>query len=249
MIEIKTPEDIGRMRRAGRVVAEALEELKKAVVPGVATIDLDRIAERCLKERGARPAFKGYRGYPASVCVSINDEVVHGIPSARELREGDVVSIDLGSFVDGFCGDAAVTLPVGDVDEDGLRLIRVTEEALAAGVAEARVGKRLHDISSAVQATVERAGFSVVRDFVGHGIGRRMHEEPQVPNFGTAGTGIRLKTGMVLAIEPMVNEGSWEVMVDEDHWTVRTKDGTRSAHFEHVVAVTNDGPEILTLVS
>ncbi len=249
MIELKTQAEIEKMREAGRLAADALKALGEMVVPGVATGELDRFTEAFLRERGASPAFKGYRGYPASICVSVNQEVVHGIPSARKLREGDIVGIDLGSIKEGYYGDAARTFPVGRIDGERRRLLEVTEEALADGIGMARAGMRLNDIGGAIQKRVEACGFAVVRDFVGHGIGRRMHEEPQVPNFGTPGTGVRLKTGMVLAIEPMVNEGTWEVEIKEDHWTVVTKDGKCSAHFEHVVAITDDGPDILTLPS
>ncbi len=247
MIELKSPQEIEKMRVAGRLAADTLAALKDLVAPGVATRELDRFAEEYIRKSGAVPMFKGYRGYPASICVSINREVVHGIPSGRRLKEGDIVSIDLGTEREGYCGDIAATFPVGAVAEDDRKLLRVTREALELGLAQALAGGRLNDIGSAIQLHVERNGFSVVRDYVGHGIGRHMHEEPQVPNFGQTGTGIRLKPGMVLAIEPMVNEGSWEVRVEDDQWTVVTRDGRKSAHFEHVVAVTENGPDILTL--
>lgn len=247
MIEIKSAQDIEKIREAGKLAAQALRELERLIRPGVPTIELDRFVEAFLKDRGAVPAFKGYRGYPANICVSVNEEVVHGIPSPRRLAQGDIVGIDLGSLKDGFYGDAAVTFGVGEIDEERRRLLRVTREALAKGIQQARAGNRLNDIGSAVQQHVERNGFSVVRDFVGHGIGRRLHEEPQVPNFGKAGTGVRLRAGMVLAIEPMVNAGTWEVQVAEDRWTVVTRDRSCSAHFEHTVAVTESAPEILTL--
>jgi methionyl aminopeptidase len=249
MIELKSPQDIESMRAAGRLAADALAALGKLIEPGVTTLALDRFAEEFIRGRGAVPMFKGYRGYPASICVSVNREVVHGIPSGRKLEEGDIVSIDLGTEQHGFCGDVAATFPVGSVADADRKLLRVTRESLELGIARAMVGGRLNDIGDAIQRHVEGNGFSVVRDYVGHGIGRRMHEDPQVPNFGQAGTGIRLKPGMVLAIEPMVNAGSWEVRVEDDHWTVVTRDGRNSAHFEHVVAVTENGPEILTLPS
>lgn len=249
MIELKTAQDIEKLRCAGRLVADALQELKKLVEPGITTIELDRYAEEFFRKNGAFPAFKGYRGYPANICVSVNQEVVHGIPSKRRLQEGDIVGIDLGCLKEGFYGDAAMTFSVGRIDEKSRKLLKVTEEALKRGIEKVQDGNRLNDISSAIQEHVERNGFSVVRDFVGHGIGRKLHEEPQVPNFGKAGTGLRLKAGMVLAIEPMVNEGTWEVRVADDNWTVLTKDGQLSAHFENVVAVTPNGPDILTLPS
>jgi methionyl aminopeptidase len=246
MVDLKTPEEIQQMRQAGRLAADTLRAMRGLVRPGVSTRDLDDFAESYIRKGGGRPAFKGYRGYPASICVSINQEVVHGIPSSRRLLEGDLVSIDVGTVVDGFCGDYAESMAVGGIDGAGGALMRVTLEALHLGIAQARAGARLQDISAAVQEHVERHGYAVVRDFVGHGIGRRMHEDPQVPNFGARGRGIRLQAGMVLAIEPMVNEGGWEVQVEKDGWTVVTRDGKRSAHFEHVVAITEDGPEILT---
>lgn len=246
MINLKTDRELGLMRDAGRVVAEALHELKKAVKPGVTTLALDSLVEDILRRRGARPAFKGYQGYPASICTSLNYEVVHGIPGLKSLVEGDIISIDVGAEINGYYGDAAVTLPVGEVDDLSRRLLLATEAALMAGIEQCHKGRRLSDISHAVQAAAESRGFSVVRDYVGHGIGREMHEDPQVPNFGRPGRGLRLSPGLVLAIEPMVNVGRHEVELLDDGWTVVTTDRSRSAHFEHTVAVTEDGPEILT---
>jgi methionyl aminopeptidase len=236
------------MRRAGGVVAEVLEVLKGKVRPGVTTLDLEKIAEEETLKRKASPAFKGYRGYPFCLCTSVNNEVVHGMPSRKVLKEGDILSIDYGAFVEGFYGDAAVTVPVGRISEEAARLVRVTEESLGKAIEAAREGNRLLDISSAVQSHVEPHGFSVVREFVGHGIGRELHEPPQVPNFGIPGRGVRLKAGMVLAIEPMINSGGWAVKVLEDGWTAVTADGKLSAHFEHTVAITPDGPRVLTMI-
>jgi methionyl aminopeptidase len=234
------------MREAGRVVRAVLDEVSAAAVAGVSTGELDRLAEARTRERGAVPAFKGYLGYPASICISVNDEVVHGIPSKRALQEGDLVGLDFGVIHRGFFGDAAVTVPVGRVPEATLRLLEVTREALARGIAAAVGGGRVGDIGAAVQSWVESQGYSVVREFVGHGIGRRLHEPPQVPNFGQPGTGERLRPGMVLAIEPMVNVGQPGVVTLADGWTAVTGDRSLSAHFEHTVAVTEAGPEILT---
>ncbi|HHW13919.1 MAG TPA: type I methionyl aminopeptidase, partial [Firmicutes bacterium] len=227
-------------------VAEALARLGELVAPGVTTGELDRFAEEFFRSRGAVPAFKGYNGFPASICTSVNEQVVHGIPGSRVLQAGDIISIDAGAIVDGFYGDSAATFPVGEVDAEAERLLAATREALARGIAQARVGNRLSDISHAVQAWVEAQGFSVVREYVGHGIGRAMHEAPAIPNYGPPGRGPRLKAGMVLAIEPMVNAGGYEVATEDDQWTVVTVDGRLSAHFEHTVAVTGDGPLILT---
>ncbi|OGP15423.1 MAG: type I methionyl aminopeptidase [Deltaproteobacteria bacterium GWA2_54_12] len=236
------------MRRAGAVVAEVLEVLKGNVRPGATTLDLEKIAEEETIKRKASPAFKGYRGYPFCLCTSVNNEVVHGMPSKKVLKEGDIVSIDYGALVEGFYGDAAVTVPVGKVSEEAARLVRVTEESLGKAIEAAREGNRLLDISSAVQSHVEPQGFSVVREFVGHGIGRELHEPPQVPNFGIPGRGVKLKTGMVLAIEPMINSGGWAVKILADGWTAVTADGKLSAHFEHTVAITPDGPRVLTMI-
>ena len=246
MIILKSPEEIKRMSRACVIAAEALRALEEIVKPGISTKEIERFVEKMVQDRGAVPAFKGYRNYPSSVCTSVNDQVVHGIPSSVALNEGDIVSIDLGVYLDGFYGDAAVTLPVGKVSPLAERLIRVTKEALVLGIERARPGNRVSDISHAVQKHVEANGFSVVRSFVGHGIGRSLHEEPQVPNFGGPGHGPRLREGMTLAIEPMVNAGSYEVSVLDDGWTAVTVDGSLSAHYEHTVAITGNGPRILT---
>ena len=247
MIELKSAREIETMRQAGRIVAGVLRELAAALRPGITTADLDRLAERLIREAGAEPAFKGYQGYPASICASINDEVVHGIPSPhRVLRDGDLVSLDVGARYRGYYGDSAATFAVGHVPAEARRLLEVTREALYAGIAAARPGNRLGDIGHAVQRYVEAAGFSVVRDYAGHGIGRAMHEDPQVPNYGQPGTGLRLRPGLVLAIEPMVNAGGHAVRTEADGWTVRTVDGSLSAHFEHTVLITEGEPEILT---
>ncbi len=236
------------MRRAGHVVRQALNVVRNAVKPGATTLDLENVAEACIRDLGARPAFKGYHGFPCVLCTSVNSEVVHGIPSPkRVLREGDIVSVDCGAIVDGFYGDAAITVPVGDrVAPEATRLLRVTEASLHAGIAAVRPGATLGDVGAAVQKVVEAEGFSVVRDFVGHGIGSHMHEEPQVPNFGVAGRGMKLRAGMVIAIEPMVNAGKPDVLVLDDGWTAVAADGSLSAHFEHTVAVTDTGSRILT---
>ena len=234
------------MADAGRIVGEILDSLKEVVTVGMTTREIETYAVERIKARRGVPAFKGYRGYPGSVCTSVNEQVVHGIPSSQRLKEGDIVSVDLGVYMNGFYGDAAVTIPVGTVDAEASELIRVTEEALYLGIQHAVEGNRLYDISSAVQKHVESHGFSVVRLFVGHGIGRELHEEPQIPNYGTAGQGARLRKGMTLAIEPMVNAGSHEVRILDDGWTAVTVDGKRSAHFEHTVAVTSGKPRILT---
>lgn len=237
------------MRRSGHIVRQVLEAVKARVAPGVSTMDLERAAEKKIEELGAKPAFKGYYDYPCVLCTSVNQEIVHGIPSEkRVLKEGDIVSIDCGVLLDGYYGDAAITVPVGDhVRPSVRRLLDVTEKSLERAIAEVRVGKTVGDVGAAVQQYVEANGFSVVRDFVGHGIGTRLHEEPQVPNYGTRGMGSKLREGMVLAIEPMVNSGKAAVKVLEDKWTAVTEDGSYSAHFEHCVAVTKNGPTILTL--
>ncbi|MFZ5641727.1 MAG: type I methionyl aminopeptidase [Bacillota bacterium] len=246
MITCKSDRELKYMRDAGRVVAQAHQELAKAVKPGVTTKELDRIAEDFILKNGARPAFKGYHGFPASICASVNEQVVHGIPGLRNLENGDIISIDIGAVINGYYGDSAVTLPVGDVRTEALDLLKVTEKSLYQGIDKARNGNRLTDISNAVQTFVEAHGYSVVRDYVGHGIGSHMHEEPQVPNFGGPGRGPRLKPGMTLAIEPMVNLGTHEVMTLTDNWTVVTRDKSLSAHFEHTIAITEGDPEILT---
>jgi methionyl aminopeptidase len=247
MIIIKSPEEIDKMAMACCIVAETLEGLKQLVRPGVTTLELDRFVESFILGRGGIPAFKGYRGFPSSLCTSLNNQVVHGIPSPHvRLQEGDIISLDLGVFYDGYYGDGAVTLPVGAISPSAKKLLDVTEEALYKGIEKARPGNRVSDISDAIQTYVEKNGYSVVRDFVGHGIGRRLHEEPQIPNFGSSGQGPRIREGMTFAIEPMVNEGGYEVVILEDAWTAATKDGNLSAHFEHTVAVTDNGPIILT---
>ncbi len=247
MIVCKSPAEIEQMRAANALVADVLAELAAMVAPGVTTVDLDAVAERLVRAGGAEPAFKGYRGYPATLCASVNDQVVHGIPSAKtQLAEGDIISLDMGVKLDGFYGDSAVTVAVGRVSEDASRLLRVTRESLDKAIAQVRIGGRVSDIGHAVQRHVEAAGFSVVREFVGHGIGSALHEEPQIANYGEPGRGPRLAEGMTLAIEPMVNMGRPAVKVLADGWTAVTKDGSLSAHFEHTVAVTKDGPLVLT---
>ena len=246
MIVCKSPGEIERMRAANALVAEVLAELAAMVKPGVTTQDLDTVAERLVREGGAEPAFKGYRGYPATLCASVNEQVVHGIPSTRQLVEGDILSLDMGVKLSGFFGDSAVTVPVGRIGDDAQRLLQVTQEALQRGIAQVRVGNRVSDIGHAIQQHVESHGFSVVREFVGHGIGAALHEEPQIANYGEPGRGPRLAEGMVLAIEPMVNIGRPAVKVLADGWTAVTRDGSLSAHFEHTVAVTGQGPLILT---
>ena len=247
-VVLKSASEIEKMRRAGQVVRAVLQKVRAAVKPGATTADLDKVAEEGLKELGAKAAFKGYHGYPAYLCTSVNSEVVHGIPSKkRVLKEGDIVSLDFGAVVDGYYGDSAITVPVGEkIDPDTARLLRVTEESLKSGIAAVKPGATLGDIGAAVQGVVEAEGFSVVRDFVGHGIGSQMHEDPQVPNFGEAGRGMKLRAGMVIAIEPMVNAGRPDVRVLGDGWTAVTGDGSMSAHFEHTVAVTDTGARILT---
>jgi methionyl aminopeptidase len=245
MIILKTPDEIAVMAKASRVVAEALAVLKNAVKPGITTDELDRLAESEIRARGAIPAFKGYRNYPKTLCASVNEQVVHGIPSKRTLKEGDIVGLDLGAIVGGFYGDSAVTVAVGRIEEKAAALVQITEESLALAIEQARVGNRLSDISHAVQRHVEAAGYSVVTEFVGHGIGRQLHEEPQVPNYGKPGQGPRLQAGMVLAIEPMVNMGGSAVRVLDDRWTAVTADGSLSAHFEHTIAIQPSGPALV----
>jgi methionyl aminopeptidase len=247
VIVCRSQSELERMRAAGRLVGEVLNELAAHVQPGVSTGDLDALAEKRIRQAGATPAFKGYHGYPGSICASINDEVIHGIPSGRRLLQpGDVISLDVGAALDGYFGDSAMTLPVGQVSEDAATLLRVTEESLYKAIEQVRPGSRVSDIGHAVQQHVEAYGFSVVREFVGHGIGQQMHEEPQVPNYGEPGRGPRLVEGMVLAIEPMVNAGKPAVKILTDGWTAVTRDGSLSAHFEHTVAVTAGEPWILT---
>jgi methionyl aminopeptidase len=245
-IILKSPQEIEKMRRSNQIVAEILAEMKTSARPGVTTRELDELAEALLAKLKAHSAFKGYNGYPATLCTSVNEEVVHGIPSNRVLKEGDILSLDFGAIYDGFYGDAAITLPIGSISTEAEQLLRVTEEALYLAIDKARPENRLMDISAAIQRHVESHGFSVVRDFVGHGIGKHLHEKPQVPNFGIPGRGVRLKPGMTLAIEPMINAGGCEVMIREDGWTAVTKDRSLSAHFEHSVAVTENGPAILS---
>ena len=235
------------MRRAGRITAAAIERLLPEVRPGVTTAELDREAEAFIRREGATPSFKGYRGFPASICTSVNAEVVHGIPGKRRLREGDILSLDVGAIWEGYHGDSAVSVFVGEpASDEAEKLVRVTEEALEAGINQIRPGGRLSDVSNAVQQVIEGAGFSVVREYVGHGIGRSLHEDPPIPNFGLPGRGPELRPGLVVAIEPMVNAGGWETRVLADDWTVVTADGSLSAHFEHTIAVTDDGHEVLT---
>ena len=247
MIELKSAREIGLMRTAGHVLSDVVEHLRGFVKPGLSTLEIDEDVEGFIAARGAKPAFKGYRGFPATVCISINEEVVHGIPSAhRRIQEGDIVGLDLGCIVDGYYADCAFTLAIGDVPPKVQQLLDVTRESLDQAIQECRPGRRLSDVSHAVQVHVERHGFSVVRAFVGHGIGRALHEDPQVPNFGDPGRGPQLRPGMVLAIEPMVTMGSWEVKVLDDGWTAVTRDGSLAAHFEHTIAVTDTDPEVLT---
>jgi len=248
MVILKLPDEIEKLRTSNRIVAEILQALREKVKPGVTTRELNRLSEDLSQKRRVKPAFKGYRGYPFALCTSINGEVVHGMPSDQPLVAGDILSLDFGVIYKGYCGDAAITVPVGTVAAEAERLMQVTEASLYAGIDQARAGNRLGDISAAVQECVETAGFSVVRDYVGHGIGRNMHEDPQIPNYGVRGRGLQLKDGMVLAIEPMVNEGSYHVRVQPDGWTVVTEDGKRSAHFEHSVAITENGPDILSRI-
>lgn len=247
MIVTKSAAELDTMREAGRITAAALRVVAAAVRPGVTTAELDALAEEAIRAAGARPAFKGYHGFPGTLCTSVDSQVVHGIPGPRVLKEGQIVSVDCGAIVDGYYGDSAMTFPVGAVSDEAKALMRVTRESLEAGIARCIPGMRLYDVSAAVQAVAEAAGFGVVREYVGHGIGRAMHEDPQVPNYGKAGTGPTLKSGMVLAIEPMINAGRADVKSLDDGWTVVTADGSLSAHFEHTVAVTEDGPRVLTL--
>ncbi len=244
-----TKEEMAAMRQAGKIVATVLDILSKQIKPGMETRELDAIAVREAKRLGAKPSFKGYRGFPANLCASVNNEIVHGIPGKRKLRNGDIVSLDFGVIFQGFQGDAAVTVPVGKVNSAAKHLIETTKGALEAGIRAARPGARLGDISAAIQDYAEgKNGYQVVREYTGHGIGREMHEEPQIPNFGLPTTGPILKKGMTIALEPMVNIGDWRTRVGDDHWTVLTADGSLSAHFEHTIAITNDEPEILTIV-
>lgn len=248
MIILKSPDEVAKMRVAGGIVAETIDTVLAAVEPGVSTADLDGVAEAFIRERKATPSFKGYRGFPASICASLNEEVVHGIPSPKRiLKEGDVLSLDFGAIWDGYHADSAVTVFVGEPPSaEAEKLVRVTEEALEAGISQIRPGCRLSDISHAVQQVVEGAGFSVVREYVGHGVGRSLHEDPQIPNYGLPGRGPELRPGLVVAVEPMVTMGDWKTRVLADDWTVVTADGSLAAHFEHTIAVTEDGREVLT---
>ena len=245
---IKSPRELEAMRRAGQVVARMIAAMKLALEPGMTTKDLDTVAAKELKRLGAKPAFLGYMGFPATICTSVNEEIVHGIPSDRVLKEGDLIKLDVGAIVDGLYGDSAVTLPVGQVSDEALKLIDATKGSLDAAIAVVKTGNRLGDIGAAVQEYAESRGYGVVREYVGHGIGRKLHEEPQVPNYGVAGRGALLHTGMVIAIEPMVNIGTWRTRALEDGWTVVTADGQLSAHFEHTMAISEGGAEILTLL-
>ncbi len=247
MILIKSAREIETMRRSGKITAKVLGDLMRSAKPGMTTRELDRIAERGIRAMGAVPTFKGYHGFPCSICTSANDEVVHGIPGEYVLRDGDLLSIDIGATLDGYVSDSAVTIPIGNVSEIAGRLMRVTQECLMMGIAQMYGGKRLGDIGYAVQHHAESNGYGVVRELVGHGVGTSMHEEPQVPNYGRSGAGIELRAGLVLAIEPMITDGHYAVETLEDGWTVVTADGKLAAHFEHTIAVTDDGPKILTL--
>ena len=246
MIELKTAREIEIIKKNGRILAQTLNLLEKKIQPGIKTGELDRLAEEFIRKQGGYPAFKGYREYPKSICVSINDEIVHGIPGERVIQDGQIVSVDAGVLKDGYYADAACTYPVGEISDEAQKLIRITRQALENAIDYVKAGKHLSDVSYAVQSLVEKNGFSVVRDLVGHGIGKKMHEEPQIPNFGVPGQGVVLKPGMVLAIEPMVTMGSWEVRVLEDRWTAVTVDGSWAAHFEDTIAITERGPEVLT---
>lgn len=249
MIIGKSKKELDKMRAAGRLVGQVREHLRSLVKPGVTTIDLDRTAEKMIRDAGALPTFKGYNGFPYSICASVNEQIVHGFPSQYALQEGDIFSIDCGVTLEGFVGDTAMTVPVGKVDEERLKLVRITEECLDRAIVQCRAGNHLGDIGWAVQQHAEANGYSVVRDYVGHGIGRRMHEDPQIPNYGKPGLGPKIKVGYVFAIEPMVNLGTHFTKVLADGWTVVTLDGKPSAHAEHTIAITEDGPEVLTMVS
>jgi methionyl aminopeptidase len=244
---LKSPREIAKMRVAGRVVAQALEAMRAYVRPGVTTAQVDAVGEAVIRKAGATPSFKGLYGFPASVCVAVNDEVVHGIPGKRTLRNGDIIKVDTGAFLDGWHGDATITVPVGEIDEEAQRLVDTTYDALFAGIEQCRSGKRIGDIGHAIQEYAEARGYGIVRQYVGHAIGRRIHEEPQVPNYGDPGVGTLLRPGMVLTIEPMLTVGTYETHTLPDKWTVVTNDGKRAAQFEHTVAITDGDPEILTL--
>ena len=246
-ITIKSPQELEAMAKAGAIVGSALTLLKRAVEPGMTTRDLDNIAYKEITRCGAKPTFKGYRGFPASICASVNEEIVHGIPGKRVLREGDIIKMDVGATIDGFIGDAAVSVAVGEVSQEAIDLMDATRVSLEEGIKAARPGNRIGDIGAAVQTYAETQGYGVVREFVGHGVGRFLHEDPEVPNFGEAGKGKLLQAGMCIAIEPMLNIGDWHTRILDDQWTVVTKDGSLSAHFEHTIAITEDGPQILTV--
>jgi len=246
MVILKSPQEIDKMKRSGRIIAEICQLLSQEVRPGITTKSLDIYASNAIKDTGAKPAFLGFKGYPATICTSVNEQVVHGIPGQYTLKSGDIIGIDVGIVYDGYCSDMAITVPVGTVSGETKRLIDVTREALYIGINQMVEGNRLYDISSAIQEHVEKNGFSVVRDLTGHGVGQDMHEDPQVPNFGRRGTGMQLKRGAVFALEPMVNQGDYGVVTLPDNWTVVTTDGSLSAHFEHTIAITGNGPEILT---
>ena len=247
MVTLKSPREIEKMRRSGKITSRVLTQLMQAVRPGMTTAELDAMAEHGIRGAGGIPTFKGYNGFTASICASVNDEVVHGIPGSRCVRDGDLLSIDIGTTLDGYVSDSAVTVAVGNVSEEARRLLSVTQECLTIGIEQMRCGGHVGDIGAAVQAHAERHGFGVVRELVGHGVGQAMHEEPQVPNYGEAGTGLELRPGLVLAVEPMITQGSPKVKVLKDGWTVVTADGKLAAHFEHTIAVTDEGPKILTL--
>lgn len=247
MINIKNNIEIGYMRKAGKVVEDTLDMLETIIKPGITTAEIDRYAERFIRKQGAIPSFKGYCGFPASVCVSINEEVIHGIPGKRVLKEGDIVSVDCGAILNGYQGDAARTFPVGKISEEAEKLIRVTRESFFKGFEKAVVGNRLFDISAAIQAYAESFGYSLVREYVGHGIGKEMHEDPEVPNFGKPGRGLKLQHGLVIAVEPMVNVGKYDVVTQSNGWTVVTEDGSLSAHYENTIAILDGGSELLTL--
>lgn len=246
MIVLKSQQDISKMREAGRIVAEVLQLMRDTVRAGITTAELDLIAHAHIEKRGGRSAFKGYRGYPSQICTMLNSELVHGIPGDRVLEDGDVLSLDVGVILHGFVGDAGTTIAIGEIGEEARSLMKVTEDSLYVGIAQAREGNRVGDISAAVQQHVESRGYSVIREYTGHGVGRNMHEEPQVPNFGRAGRGLKLKAGMTIAIEPMVAQGHWRTNVLKDGWTVVTADGSLSVYYEHTVAITDNGPQILT---
>ena len=247
MISLKSPREIERMRRAGRLTAQARALAGSMIRPGVTTHEIDQAVRRFIESHGAKPSFLGYSGFSGSACISVNEQVIHGIPGPRKLKEGDIVSIDVGAYLDGFHGDCAATFPCGEVSDEALRLIRVTEQSFWEGIRFARPGNRVYDISHAVQQYVEQNGFSVVRDFVGHGVGAKLHEPPEVPNFGPAGHGARLQPGMTLAVEPMVNAGDWRVKVLKDGWTTVSADGSLTAHYENTILITDDEPEVLTV--